>query len=745
MAPRTSADASRTQARRIALVISELSPGGAERVVVHLASTLLALSVEPTVICLQGKGNLAADLERQGLRVVALDSRRGYDVCALWRLARVLRRFRPDVINVHDRSSLPYVAIANRWAGCRPIVLSCHGLLLQALGGPRRRDRFAIKRVAAVTAVSAQTAQEYARFLEWPGKVDVIPNGVPVIDRDPALGDRIRHELGFSADTFVFLAAGNIKPEKGFEDLLEACATLRNRRPAGRFIALVAGTRSDEVYAQRLDSALAERRLSDTVRFLGLRSDTQALYSAADAFVLSSRKEGLPMVLLEAMIAGLPIVATRVGGVPEALQGGAAGLLVDPASPDALAEAMGRMMDDTALRPRLGTAARQSAKEDFSVERMARAYLDVYTMAADTHRAPVVMLSPLPPLRGGMATVADNLRHSHLADRCRLATLNNGKMTAEGRSFLAGAWAQVRLLGRVLDTVRRTRARIVHIHTCALFTFWRDTIHMLALRAMGRRVIYHIHDGTFEAFLRDQPPVRKAILRRSLRMVSRVILLSETARASLEPLARGVAWRVVHNGVAIPPTTGGSRDGAVRFLFLGNLTRRKGAYDLLAATVRAREAGLKAEVRLAGGEVQPGTRQALQQAIADAGCEDQVKVLGYLDGPAKDEALLASDCLVLPSYAEGLPMVVLEAMAYGLPVIATRIGAVPEAVTDGQEGFLIEVGDVEALADRMFRIAADADLRRRMGAAARRRAEAEFSLDTMADRVLAIYSEVLSK
>ena len=353
------------------------------------------------------------------------------------------------------------------------------------------------------------------------------------------------------------------------------------------------------------------------------------------------------------------------------------------------------------------------------------------------------MLGPLPPLTGGMATVTDNLRHSRLANACRLTTLNNGKTTPEGRSILAGIGAQMRLLGRVLGTVRRTRAAIVHIHTCALFSFWRDTIHMLALRVMGRRVIYHIHDGTFEAFLRDQPPVRKAILRRSLRMASRVILLSEMARASLDPLAPKVAWRVVHNGVAIPPTTGGSRDGTVRFLFLGNLTCRKGAYDLLAATVRAREAGLKAEVRLAGSEVQPGDRQTLEQAIADAGCEDQVKVLGYIEGPAKDEALQTSDCLVLPSYAEGLPMVVLEAMAYGLPVIATRVGAIPEVLTDGQEGFLIEPADVKALADRMLRVAGDPELRRRMGLDARRVAEARFSLDAMVDRIMDIYTDIL--
>ena len=110
---------------------------------------------------------------------------------------------------------------------------------------------------------------------------------------------------------------------------------------------------------------------------------------------------------------------------------------------------------------------------------------------------------------------------------------------------------------------------------------------------------------------------------------------------------------------------------------------------------------------------------------------------------AKDEALQTSDCLVLPSYAEGLPMVVLEAMAYGLPVIATRVGAIPEVLTDGQEGFLIEPADVKALADRMLRVAGDPELRRRMGLDARRVAEARFSLDAMVDRIMDIYTDIL--
>jgi len=174
--------------RRVAMVISEMRPGGAERVVVHLTGTLAARGVELLVVCLQNEGPLAEELKSRGVRVVALKSLRGYDIPAVVRLARVLRQFRPDVINVHDRSSLPYVVLANRIAGRRPVVFSAYGLLFQAMGKARWLNRWSMRHVAAMTAVSAETAQEYAQQLGWPETVTVIPTGVPTFSPNP--GDR---------------------------------------------------------------------------------------------------------------------------------------------------------------------------------------------------------------------------------------------------------------------------------------------------------------------------------------------------------------------------------------------------------------------------------------------------------------------------------------------------------------------------------------------------------------------------
>jgi len=363
--------------RRVVLVISELRPGGAERVVAHLARALPDHGVRPLVICLQQKGALGEELEAAGVSVTALGSMRGYDFRAGIRLGHELRRFRPDVINVHDRSSLPYVVLANRISGRRPVVFSAHGLLMQD-ERPRLRDRLAARDVQQVTAVSRPAAREYARLLGWRGAVEIIDNGVPPVERSEALRRELRSSLGVPDGTFVFLSVGNIKPEKGFEDLLAATSVMAGQVDRCSFLVLIVGGAADREYHRMLIERQQNLALNGAVRFLGFRSEMQALYSAADGFVLCSRKEGLPMVLLEAMSAGLPVIATEVGAVPDVIRSGWDGLLVPPASPGRLAASMERLLSDAELRGRLGDKAGRRVRDEYSIEGMTSRYLATY-------------------------------------------------------------------------------------------------------------------------------------------------------------------------------------------------------------------------------------------------------------------------------------------------------------------------------------------------------------------------------
>jgi L-malate glycosyltransferase len=751
-----------SQVDRVLLVTSELRCGGAERVVVHLATTLRSMGVAVEILCLQRPGSLADEAAAAGVDVVALQSLRGYDAKAIWSLARHLRRFRPDVINVHDRASLPYVVLANSIGGCRPLVFSAHGLLTRD-EHPRLRDRWAARRLSQVTAVSGPAAEEYARLLGWNGKINRIDNGVPPVERCEELRRQCRQSLQLGDDAFVFVAVGNLKPEKGFEDLLSAAASLRGCAAGRKFNILIAGERADAGYHASLLARSKELNLNGDVRFLGYWSDTRSLYSAADAFVLSSRKEGLPLVLLEAMSAGLPVVATEVGAVVEVIRRDLDGLLVPPASADRLARAMFHLATDEPLRVSLGRAASARVESRFGVRRMAERYLDVYALAAtgsarrarsrnsdQVARPSVLMLGPLPPLTGGMATVACNLRDSDLKSLCDLETINNGKMTPEGRPLLAGVWAQMRLLQKILSTVRRRRIQLVHIHTCALFSFWRDIVHMMAVRAAGCRVVWHLHDGTFPRFISEGSRLKRAMIRWALRRAAATIVLSESTFEALRPYAPGVRWQVVPNGVPLgrPRSNNEECDNSgtapLKLVFLGNLTRRKGAYDLIAAVEAAAKQGVRAIASLAGGETAPGQRLEIEGRIAESPCADQLRLLGLVHGEQKQNALRDADCVVLPSYAEGLPMALLEGMAEELPAIATRIGSIPAMVDDGVEGFLVSAGDVNALADRVCRLASDPALRRRMGRNARQRVEREFSQSAMAQRVFRIYQAAIA-
>lgn len=752
----TSSVGFRGPARRIALVVDRMSPGGKERVVMHLATEFAAGGFDPMVICLRDRGQLGRRLAEMGVPVEAIGSNRSYDLRAIVRLAGLLRGFHPDVVNVHDRSSLPYVVSATRLAGSCPVVLSCHGLLFGQKERPRLLERWALHRVAAVTAVSREVARDYAELLGISEPIEVISNGILIRSRDPGLGQEVRNELGLAEDVFLFVAVGNIKPEKGYDDLLVASEHLRHQVQGRRFVVAIAGSASDRACLRNLEDLTAKLGLRSTVKFLGYREDTLALYSAADAYVLPSRTEGLPMALLEAMSVGLPVVATAVGGVPEVLVQSGAGLLVEPRNPVSLAEGMRQLLTCPDARENVGLRGARFVRERHSAAAMARDYLNVYRRVTEPaekrdrmssrqrkRRIRVLMLGPLPPLVGGMATVMGNLRQSALARRCRVTTINNGKTTQDGRHVLTGIVAQIWVFARLIRNIVREKADIVHIHTCSGFTFWRDCFHAAVGELLGSRVIWHVHGGEFGDFGRQQDGFRKMLMRWAFEGASAVIVLSKEWLRRLAPLAQRARWRVVPNGVPLPDKRVAEQDPRPVFLFIGGFAEGKGGRDLIEAAAVARACGFDGQVEIAGGETMRGQKEELERYIVELGCDTRVCLVGVLSGESKREALCSAACLVLPSYAEGLPMAILEGMACGLPIIATSVGAVPEVITNGQEGFLIEPGDVPALAERMLRISSDPDLRKRMGQAARRRVEAEYSLDGMIGRIMDVYCEVL--
>ncbi len=726
---------------RLVLVVDRLAAGGKERVVAHLARTWNRHIGPVRVVTLRDAGPFGQQLIEQGIAVTSLDSRQGPDPVAVRRLARLLTVARPAVINVHDRSSLPYVATANLLGPTASMVFTAHGLLGDAPARARLSERLALRACRAMTAVSPHVASRYAHLLHWPGEVTIVPNGIEPIRTRSADRLAVRSELGIAADTPLLLAVGNIKPEKSYDDLLDAAARLAERG-SGAFHLAVAGDAADGTLAEILQRRSEQPDLAGRVSWLGSRDDVERLYGAADVFVLPSRTEGLPMALLEAMSAGLAVVASAVGDVPNVLAG-QAGLLTPPGQPDALADVLAALLADPARRADLAGRAVTRIEQHYTAEVMTNRYADVFRRAARpgcAARPAMQMIGPLSPLQGGMVSVADRLARSNLARRYDLRLIQSGKTTPPGRSILRGMAAQAGLVVRVARATLAARRPIVHIHTCSGLTFWRDALLMLAARLTGACGVWHVHGGRFGEFATTGGPVRRAALGGALRLGGRIIVLTGAMRRQLAELIEPGRLATLPNGVVLSdrPATRSGR-GPCRFLMLGTLSPAKGTEDLIDAAALLRDRGLACIIDIAGGETAPGQHAALEERITQAGLEEVVRLRGMLDEAARDDALAEADCFVLPSHSEALPMAVLEAMAAGLAVIATTVGALGEVVVEGQTGRLVPPREPAALADAMQALAEDPAARSRLGQAGRARIAEHYSLSNMVERLDALY------
>lgn len=353
----------------------------------------------------------------------------------------------------------------------------------------------------------------------------------------------------------------------------------------------------------------------------------------------------------------------------------------------------------------------------------------------------VLMLGPLPPPVGGMASVVANLRDG-LRGRVRLRVLNTVKTTPVDRPLIQGIDAQLRLLWRLAAGCIGWRADLVHIHTCSRFTFWRNALDVILARLLGRPVVLHIHGARFHRFLAELGPVGAWSARTVLGLCSRVIVLGVGWKRVLDAWTDPHRVVVVPNGVAVAPLPADRARrpaGRLRILCLANYERRKGQTDLLQA-LAALEGPGPVSADLLGVEAEAGEGRRLRELADSLGLGDAVRVPGPVVGDEKARRLQAADCFCLPSYDEGLPMAMLEAMALGLAVVMTRVGAIPEVITDGVDGLLYEAGDLDGLRRQLNALVDDPDLARRIGDAGHTRVQRAFSLATATDRLLAIYT-----
>ena len=351
---------------RIVIVIDSLKMGGAQKLIATFASVASTRQIDPIIISLHSEfdASILDSIRLSGVPVMMFPSKSLFDLGRLWRFISFLRKEKYDLIHTH----LTYANILGCIAGYYvkiPVIATLHSTghdqrqfpfyvaLLEKLS-----LRYLAQRILAVGYSIAEAHQNrFGRRV-----VDVIPNGVPVsIPLELEMRQQLRHEISGNESHLLIVSVGRFVQAKGYEDLLEAFFTLHQQHP--RTVLILVGTGRLFDYIKDKASKLG---IEDSVFCLGQRNDIPQILSASDIYVSSSHREGLPLAVLEAMMAGLPVVGTAVGDIPRIVSA-EIGVIVPPHEPARLADALDTLVSFPEKMRTMGKAARSHAVKEYSL------------------------------------------------------------------------------------------------------------------------------------------------------------------------------------------------------------------------------------------------------------------------------------------------------------------------------------------------------------------------------------------
>ncbi|MFQ5877310.1 MAG: glycosyltransferase [Acidobacteriota bacterium] len=375
----------RPRARLLILTVG-FTIGGAERLILMTAPRLQRRGFDVLVACLKGWGPLGEELERRGVRAVALGASGALDLRAACRLLSLLRRERVQILHAHLFPANLAARLLGRAAGVPVVVCAHHDTDIDMPRRNRLLERATAGLSDAVVACS-EAVRRYAlrTYGLGPGRVRTLRNAVeqPPSPIEALRREALRREFGAGPSDLLLGTVGRlVEPKKGIPVFLAAARRIARELPAVRFV--VVGDGPDR---EGVEACAAREGVSHRTTFAGFRRDVEDVMASLDLLVQPSNWEGFGLTLVEAMAAGIPVVATRVGGVPEVVVDGRTGLLVPPADPDALARACLDLLSDRERALRLGRAGRERARGEFSIEDLVERTAALYRELLDGRRS----------------------------------------------------------------------------------------------------------------------------------------------------------------------------------------------------------------------------------------------------------------------------------------------------------------------------------------------------------------------
>lgn len=356
---------------RVTHVVLSLDVGGLERVVLDLVKEGKRLGQQVTVLCLERPGQLAPEAQALGIKVTCVYKRPGISPGSIRSLSKQLIEIHPDVLHVHQIGPLFYTSLAAHSAAIRATVFTQHGKQYANRFRTRLLGRFAGRSIGRCICVSDDIAREVrdCRIVDE-SRIAVVRNGIDTRRfSDPSGGAEVRKTLHIPLNAPLIGTVGRLAEVKCQDLLIRGFSRIRLSEPRAHLLLV-----GDGPLRGQLETLAKSLGLADCVHFAGYQSDPARFLQAMDLFALTSRSEGMPLCVLEAWAAGIPVIASRVGGVPELIRHGVTGLLFESGHEQEFAASALHLLSDTALRSQIRDAARTLVQSEFDVSNMADQY-----------------------------------------------------------------------------------------------------------------------------------------------------------------------------------------------------------------------------------------------------------------------------------------------------------------------------------------------------------------------------------
>ncbi|MBU1061528.1 MAG: glycosyltransferase [Candidatus Omnitrophica bacterium] len=724
--------------KKIVFINSSLSLGGAEKIVYEVIKGLDRTRFQIKSYCLYSPGVIGKALMLEHIDFNHSFMRNKYDLRGIYRLAKLVGKERTDVLYLQSSPLVLFWGfILGMMFKIPHTVTVLHGMK-DSFWRERLKsnivNRLILHRLDRIGVVSkAKLASLLKKYKLDPSKVELINNAVD-IDRFTPLKDidGFKKKIGITDNEKIIGIVGRLVTEKAYDVFLKSAQHIKTRIPNSKFV--IVGDGRERTNLERLTKDLG---LENQVIFLGERHDVSILIALFDVAVLSSRIESLPVVLLEYMAACRPIVATDVGGNSEVLLHGQSGLIVPPEEPGLIADAVIRLLNNTEYAKNMGMEARRRVEESFSLDGFMTKMERFFSFDTTCH---ILMAGPSLNSKGGISSFAKNLLSSKSPGEFKI---EYHPTTTDANNIFKSVFFIKSLVLLFIRLLTDKNIKIIHICSASKGSFYRKAVVLLVSKLFKKSVIFHIHGGGFQLFYNSSHGLKRAFVRKILDLSDSIIVLSESWHSAVKNMTKNTNIKIIPNPIdtSLFESVRTRRAFDLNVFTAGRLESQKGTYDILDIVPDVLKEIPHVRFSLAGN----GDIEKISMLCKERGIEKNVILLGWLDREMLLAELKKAALFLLPSYHEGLPISILEAMASGLPVISTKVGGIPEIIEDGVNGFLVAPGNKKELVEKIIGLLRDAKLKKKMAKNNIEKIDLIYRSDRILDRMHVEYKHLITE